>query len=288
MILFLYSLNGDVQKWYWSLSTASISSLQDFHAAFLRYCRRFYPSEVLLEGCCDKFKSHIHPTSDLATRKKSSDAFGERDSKMEKVCYNVKIEQSPCLSDSREEGFPDYTDDIVPSYVSRDPLGPLLNMTIAPDLRDESFAAEDHSNSLSDLSHDVFSLVGTKKHAQIACLLVQITRDLGSTFFDDGPDDVEQPSTFFLEGIQNDQPVYDRYESEYEADSCELAASLLSDVSESTAPEYIEHMTHPLLIVPRFPDLINGHWAEIIEEPQKQLHTPSPLVAAQPTFLNTQ
>jgi len=191
MKLFVYSLNGDAQKWYRSLSTAGISSLQDFHAAFLRYCGRFYLSEVLLEGCCDKFKSHIHPTSDLATRKKSSDAFGERDSKMENICSNVKTEQSPCLSDSREEGFPDYTDNIVPSYVSRDPLGPLLNMTIAPDLRDDFFAAEDHSNSLSDLSRNLFPPMGTKKHAQIACLLLQQTTDLGSTFFDDGPDDVE-------------------------------------------------------------------------------------------------
>lgn len=77
MKLFVYSLNGDARKWYQSLSTASISSLQDFHAAFLRYCRRFYPSEVLLKGFCDKFKSHIHLTSDLAMRNKSSDAFGE-------------------------------------------------------------------------------------------------------------------------------------------------------------------------------------------------------------------
>lgn len=205
---------------------------------------------------------------------------------MENICYNVKTEHSPCLSDSREEGFPYYTDGIVPSYVARDPLGPLLNMTIAPDLRDEPFAIEEHSNSLSDVSRDVFSPVGTKKHAKIACLLLQQTTDLSSTFFDDGPDEVEQSSTFFLEGIRNDQPVYDHYESKYEVDSYEHVASLLSDVPEGTKPEYIEHVTHPLLTVPQFPDLIDGHWAEIIEEPQKKLHSPSPLVAAQPTFLS--
>jgi len=57
--------------------------LQDFHAAFLRYWRRFYPFDVILEGCCEKFNSHIHPTSDFAPWKKPSDVSGERDSKMD-------------------------------------------------------------------------------------------------------------------------------------------------------------------------------------------------------------
>lgn len=85
--LFVYSLNDDAWSWYRSLSTANISSLQYFHVAFLRYCKKLYPSDVLLEGCCKKFKYHIQPKSDLVTWNKSADASGEGDSKMESVYW---------------------------------------------------------------------------------------------------------------------------------------------------------------------------------------------------------
>ena len=55
MKMFVYSLNGDAQRWYRSLSIASISSLQEFHAAFHKYCKRYYSSDILLEKCCEKF-----------------------------------------------------------------------------------------------------------------------------------------------------------------------------------------------------------------------------------------
>lgn len=101
------------------------------------------------------------------------------------------MDQSPCLSNSQEEGFPDYTNDIVHGYVSRDALGPLRSTSIVPVPRDESFAIEDHSISLSDVSHDVFLALTMKKHAQIACSLLQQITDLGSPFFDHVPDDIE-------------------------------------------------------------------------------------------------
>jgi hypothetical protein len=42
--MFMFSLARDVRKWYHSLPPASISSLSEFHAAFVAYYQEFYPS----------------------------------------------------------------------------------------------------------------------------------------------------------------------------------------------------------------------------------------------------
>jgi hypothetical protein len=43
MKMFMYSLDGDARKWYFSLPPSNISSLKDFHRVFNDHCKRFYP-----------------------------------------------------------------------------------------------------------------------------------------------------------------------------------------------------------------------------------------------------
>jgi len=99
--------------------------------------------------------------------------------------------QFPGSSDSRKECFTDDSADVVHSYVSQDAFGPLSYMRIAPDPRDESLAIADNPTSFFEVSLDVFSPVTTKKHAQLAFLLIHKTTDLGSPFFNHVPDDIE-------------------------------------------------------------------------------------------------
>jgi len=121
-------------------------------------------------------------------------------------------------------------DHIVGDFVSRDALGPLLNMFVSPDPRDELFTIEGPSPCLSDFSLDVFSSLDTEKHVQIAYLSSQKAHDLGSPILDEYPEDKEHPPTSFLVDLGNDQPVYDYYEVELDIDSRDSIDSLISGV----------------------------------------------------------
>jgi hypothetical protein len=59
MNMFMYSLEGDAREWYRSLPPTSISSLEQFRAAFNKHCKRFFPTDLLFENCCEEFESHI-------------------------------------------------------------------------------------------------------------------------------------------------------------------------------------------------------------------------------------
>jgi hypothetical protein len=59
MNMFMYSLEGDAREWYRSLPPAIISSLEQFHAAFSKHCKSFFPTDLLFEDCCEEFGSHI-------------------------------------------------------------------------------------------------------------------------------------------------------------------------------------------------------------------------------------
>jgi len=47
MKMIMFSLDGDACEWYQSLPPASISSLEQFHAAFNKHCQRYYSSELI-------------------------------------------------------------------------------------------------------------------------------------------------------------------------------------------------------------------------------------------------
>jgi hypothetical protein len=53
--LFKYSLEGISRDWCRSLPVPSINSLIDFHATFNSFCKEYFPTEHLFEGCCNEF-----------------------------------------------------------------------------------------------------------------------------------------------------------------------------------------------------------------------------------------
>jgi hypothetical protein len=58
MKMFMFSLAGDAREWYQSLPPASISSLEQFHAAFNKHCQRYYSSEFICHNCCKGCEDH--------------------------------------------------------------------------------------------------------------------------------------------------------------------------------------------------------------------------------------
>ena len=57
MKMFMYSLDGDACEWYFSLPPYSISSSKDFRTVFHEHCKRYFSHELLLEDCCEKYRS---------------------------------------------------------------------------------------------------------------------------------------------------------------------------------------------------------------------------------------
>ena len=53
--LFGYLLEGIARNWYWSLPIASISSLENFHAAFHLFCKGIFSADLLYPECCHEF-----------------------------------------------------------------------------------------------------------------------------------------------------------------------------------------------------------------------------------------
>ena len=59
MNIFMFSLDGDACEWYQSLPPTSISSLEQFHAAFNKHCQRYYSSELICHNCCKECKDCV-------------------------------------------------------------------------------------------------------------------------------------------------------------------------------------------------------------------------------------
>jgi hypothetical protein len=59
MNMSIFSLVGDSREWYRSLPPTSISSLEQFHATFNKYYKRYYSSDTILEECCESFNFDI-------------------------------------------------------------------------------------------------------------------------------------------------------------------------------------------------------------------------------------
>jgi hypothetical protein len=57
--MFMFSLAGDARERYHSLPPASISSLEQFHAAFNKHCQRYYSYELIFHSCCEEYKGCI-------------------------------------------------------------------------------------------------------------------------------------------------------------------------------------------------------------------------------------
>jgi len=65
--MFMYSLKCDAQEWCFSLPASSISSLRDFHAMFNKHCKMYFPHEMLLEDCCEKYEAWAQRTIDFSS-----------------------------------------------------------------------------------------------------------------------------------------------------------------------------------------------------------------------------
>jgi hypothetical protein len=59
MKLFMYSIQVDAHIWYHSIEISSISSLEEFHAAFNIHCQKFYSSELICHIFCEEYKDCV-------------------------------------------------------------------------------------------------------------------------------------------------------------------------------------------------------------------------------------
>jgi hypothetical protein len=105
MKIFVYSLNGDARRWYRLLPVASISSLQEFHAAFNKHFSRYYSSDILLEGCCEKYKLYIQQEVESSSCDELSNDPIESESEDEIEFSNEDVHENFSPSNSREEDF---------------------------------------------------------------------------------------------------------------------------------------------------------------------------------------
>ena len=86
MKMFMYSLKGDAREWYFSLYASNIHSLRDFHVAFNKHCKRYFPHELLLEYCCEKSESRAQRTIDFSSYDELYEGLAETEIKEELVC----------------------------------------------------------------------------------------------------------------------------------------------------------------------------------------------------------
>jgi hypothetical protein len=59
MNMFMFSLDEDAHEWYRSLPPTSISSLEQFHAAFNAHCQRYYSSKLIYHNCCEEYRDGV-------------------------------------------------------------------------------------------------------------------------------------------------------------------------------------------------------------------------------------
>jgi hypothetical protein len=102
MKMFMYSLKGDAREWYFSLPASSICSLRDFHVAFNKHCKRYFPHELLLEDCCEKYESRAQRTIYFSSYDELYEGLAETKIKEELVC-----EENILNSSIKEEIFQD-------------------------------------------------------------------------------------------------------------------------------------------------------------------------------------
>jgi hypothetical protein len=85
--MFMYSLEGYAHEWYRSLPLARISSLEKFHAAFNKHCKRFFPADLLFEKFCEDFESHIRQSLISSYSSESKGEFSFEDVEEDSVTY---------------------------------------------------------------------------------------------------------------------------------------------------------------------------------------------------------
>jgi len=232
MKMFIYSLNGDARIWYQSLSISNISSMQKFHATFHKYCKRYYSYDIILEGCCEKFKYDIHQIKYFSSYAELSEDLDERESKDESAYFIKNMDKTLSLSYSREEGFQDIIDDSTDVCIAVDESYPIFDASYVYDLKEELIVEEDFSPFFQEVPHDVFSPVNEEKNPEIAHFSLQKKNVFDSPIFDEYSDEEEQTPTSYFVDLRSNQLVYDSYESEFDVEDRDQVVSLFSKVSE--------------------------------------------------------
>lgn len=92
MNMFMYSLEGDARQWYRYLPSSSISSLREFYAVFIKYCKRYFSPDILLEYCCEQFEPYIQQTIKMI--------HDVPDERLQRVICEDSLEYSQSDSDS--------------------------------------------------------------------------------------------------------------------------------------------------------------------------------------------
>ena len=240
MKVFVYSLHGDARKWYHSLPAASISSLQEFHAAFHKYAKRYYSSDKLLEECCETYKFYIQQEEKCSSCDELSDDPIESKNEDETEFSDEDMGIILSLSNSQEQSFQgnidDYTND------SKAALYPVSDAFDVSDLKEELVVKEDLSSFFQEVHHDVFSPEIKEEDQQVTHFSEQDQGTLGSPIFDEYSDEEEQIP--FVD-LRNNQPVYDSYELDFDEDLEECQNHIVEPISSSDGEQYCVENSYP-------------------------------------------
>jgi hypothetical protein len=122
MNMFMYSLEGDAREWYRSLPPASISSLEQFHAAFNMHCQKFYSSELICHSCCEEYKDCVQDIVDSYEGCENEEDALDEESIFSLPCSSASDENCVCcLSKESAEIESVLEADILCSPVSKNP-----------------------------------------------------------------------------------------------------------------------------------------------------------------------
>jgi hypothetical protein len=226
MKMFVFSLEGDAREWYRSLPPSSISSLKEFHTVFHHRCERFFAREILLEGCCEEFHSHIQNVYS---------------SSCEHEILSIVVVQEEDLHN---------TNDYNENYISVDASDLISVAHAAFDLYEESVIKEDCSQIFKEVSYDSFSPITDEKDLKMACFSLLDTKVSCSPIFDKYADEADQILTSDFADLKSSPPIYNSYEF---------------DVDEEQYCEKISHLETPAAYIEKSSTEINSFACTILE-----------------------
>jgi hypothetical protein len=133
--MFMISLAGDARNWYHSLPPASISSLEQFHAAFNGHCQKFYSSEFISHNCCKEYNDCVQNIEDSnADCEDEEDALGELVGLVKSLSAKIeklKADRACCSYEDAEDipvletdvlGSPTYDKEVISNTIQEQTL----------------------------------------------------------------------------------------------------------------------------------------------------------------------
>jgi hypothetical protein len=206
MNMFMFSLDGDSHEWYQSLSPNSISSLEQFHAAFNKHCQRYYYSELICHNCCEECEGHDQDMAisnegcEDADHEEDEDSLGEvmemiksLSAKLERLESEESIEDFPVLE---EYVLGSSTEDDSEYFIAVEPLHSSPEVHVVPR-------------------------------------------------FDDYSDEEQHSPTSQFADHRSNRPIYDNYESDSEMDIQDFQEHTIDPYPLFAKEEYYEEINHP-------------------------------------------